>query len=97
MKNMYNPNPLATSNILLPESLIPLIEDMAKHVHEVWAKKRIEDGWTYGHERNDEYKTHPCLIPYDKLPESEKEFDRATAMETIKLILQLGYKISKIK
>lgn len=74
---------------------MPLIEDMAKNVHEVWAQNRIDDGWSYGPVRDDVKKHHPCLIPYDELPESEKEYDRATSQETLKLILKLGFRISQ--
>ena len=40
-------------------------------------------------------KTNPCLIPYKDLSESEKEYDRQTAVETLKVILFLGYRISR--
>lgn len=68
---------------------------MSKNVHEVWAESRIKQGWTYGKKRNDELKTHPCLIPYEELSEVEKDYDRNTAVGTLKLILKLGFKISK--
>ena len=44
----------------------------------------------YGEERNTELKTTPCLVEYEELPEFERDFDRNTAMETIKLLLKLG-------
>ena len=72
-----------------------LVEQMSKNVHEVWAESRINQGWTYGEKRSDELKTHPCLIPYEELPEVEKDYDRNTAVGTLKLILKLGFKISK--
>ena len=68
---------------------------MAKNVHEVWAQSRIEQGWSYGEERNDILKQHPCLIPYEELPEVEKTYDRDTALGTLKLISKLGFKIEK--
>lgn len=95
MKNRYIPRPADTSDVRLPEELLPLIEEMARNVHEVWAQNRINDGWTYGSEREDNAKTHPCLVPYEELPESEKEYDRATSQETLKLILKSGFDISK--
>ena len=95
MKNSYLPQPMDTSDVRLPEELNGLIEQMAKNVHEVWAQNRIDQGWTYGSERNDELKHHPCLIPYEELDEKEKHFDRATSLETLKLIIKLGFKISK--
>lgn len=95
MMTDYVPQPMDTSDVQLPEELNVLIEQMAKNVHEVWAQNRMEQGWTYGEERNDALKHHPCLIPYDVLPESEKEYDRDTALGTLKLICKLGFKISK--
>ena len=92
MKN-YTPQPLDTSDVRLPNELEDLVENMAKNVHEVWAQGRIEQGWTYGEERNDALKKHPCLVPYEDLPESEKEYDRNTAVSTLKLILKLGFTI----
>lgn len=93
MKNNYVPQPLDTSDVRLPEEILPLVEGIAKNVHEVWAQNRIDQGWTYGEERNDVLKQHPCLIPYDDLPEVEKAYDRDTAVGTLKLICKLGFKI----
>lgn len=91
----YIPQPIDTTDIELPEELEMLVEQMSKNVHDVWAETRIQQGWTYGERRNDEQKTHPCLVPYEKLPNSEKEYDRNTSIETLKLIMKLGFKISK--
>ena len=71
-----------------------MAEDIAKNVHEVWSEGRMKDGWTHGEERNDAEKKHPCLVPYEELSEEEKEYDRNTSIETIKLILKLGFKIT---
>ena len=95
MKNNYVPQPMDTSDIQLPEELNVLIEQMAKNVHEVWAESRIAQGWSYGEERNDTLKHHPCLVPYEELPEVEKAYDRDTALGTLKLISKLGFKITK--
>jgi ryanodine receptor 2 len=95
MKQNYVPKPVDTTDIELPEELNELIEKMAENVHEVWAQSRISQGWTYGAERSDALKQHPCLMPYNELPEVEKAYDRDTAVETLKLIAKLGFKISK--
>ena len=95
MKKNYIPQPMDTTDIQLPEDLTPLIEQMAKNVHEVWAQSRMEHGWTYGEERNDALKHHPCLVPYEELPEIEKAYDRDTALGTLKLISKLGFRITK--
>lgn len=95
MKQKYIPSPANTRDVRLPQELLPLIEEMAKNVHEVWSQHRINEGWSYGPLRDDIKKLHPCLIPYEELPESEKEYDRATSQETLRLILKLGFDISK--
>lgn len=95
MKNEYKPKPMDTKDVELGEELEELIEKMAENVHEVWAESRMNEGWTYGEQRNDSKKQHPCLVAYDQLPESEKEYDRNTAVQTLKLICKLGFKISK--
>jgi len=92
-KIRYIPNPIDTSDIELPDNLKFLLEAMAKNVHEIWAQERISQGWTYGDKRDDENKHHPCLVPYEELPEEEKEYDRNTSVETLKFILKLGYKV----
>lgn len=89
----YVPKPIDTSDVELPKDLEMLVEQMSKNVHEVWAETRIKQGWTYGEQRNDDLKTHPCLVPYEELPECEKEYDRNTSIETLKLIMKLGFKI----
>ena len=91
----YKPLPIDTSDVVLPKDLLPLVETMAKNVHEVWAQSRINEGWTYGSERNDAEKKHPCLVPYEKLSDMEKDYDRNTSVETLKLIMKLGFKITK--
>ena len=94
-KKEYIPQPIDTSDVKLPEDLEQLVEHMSKNVHEVWAETRIRQGWIYGEQRNDELKTHPCLIPYEELPEEEKEYDRNTSIGTLMLIIKLGFKINK--
>lgn len=93
---MYIPKPIDTTGVTLPENLISLTEKIAEQVHDVWAQGRIADGWTYGEKRDDELKQTPCLVPYSELSETEKEYDRKTALETLKLIVILGYKIEKL-
>lgn len=92
---MYMPQPIDTSSVVLNDEIAELIEKIAENVHDVWAAGRIAEGWIYGEERSDKKKTTPCLVPYEDLPESEKDYDRNTAMETVKTIIKLGYKISR--
>lgn len=92
---MYTPDPINTENIVLSDELLALTEKLAANVHDNWSAGRIAQGWTYGSVRDDAKKETPCLVPYDELPESEKEFDRNTALESLKTIISLGYKIVK--
>ncbi len=92
---MYKPNPIDTGAVELPQELIDLTEQLAENVHENWAAGRIADGWTYGEKRDDEKRTTPCLVPYTELTEEEREYDRHTALQTLKMILALGYTIEK--
>lgn len=91
----YTPNPIDTSDVELSKDMSDLTELLAKNAHENWACGRIAAGWSYGETRDDQRLETPCLVPYEELSESEKEYDRTTALETIKVILKLGYRISK--
>ena len=94
---MYIPKPINTSDIVLADDIMELGELIAKNTHEVWSEGRMKDGWVFGEVRDDAMKCHPCLIPYEELSEMEKEYDRNTSMQTLKLIIKLGYKIVKEK
>lgn len=89
----YTPQPMDTGDIELPAELQKLSEELARNVHEVWSANRRADGWSYGPVRNDEKKQHPCMVPYDELPEREKDYDRFTSLETLKFILKSGFSI----
>ena len=91
----YIPHPMPTEEVELSAELLQLTEQLAINVHEVWSSARIAEGWRYGHNLDEKLKLHPCLVPYDKLPESEKEYDRKTAMETLKVIQLLGFNLVK--
>jgi ryanodine receptor 2 len=91
----YTPTPIDTSSVDLSDDLKALLERLARNVHEVWAQGRLAQGWRYGPARDDILKEHPCLVPYDELPESERIFDRSTAAETLRAILALGYRIER--
>lgn len=91
----YIPQPIDLSDIKLPDDVLSLVEAIAKNVHEVWAEARIKEGWVYGEHKDSVKKTSPCLVPYEELPEIEKDYDRNTALGTLKLIAKLGYKFTK--
>lgn len=92
---MYTPKPIDTSAVKLPADIVALREKLAENTHEQWSLGRIKDGWTHGPARDDAKKHHPCLVPYPELTESEKEYDRRTAEETLKAIVALGFRIER--
>lgn len=91
----YTPNPIDVDNIPLDGDLEELQEAIAENAHDVWAEARMNEGWTYGKERDDINKKHPDLVPYSALPNNEKEYDRIMAFNTIKLVRKLGFDIVK--
>jgi hypothetical protein len=91
----YEPKPIRTSGVQLPPAILVLGERLAENAHDIWARQRFADGWKYGPQRDDRLKENPCLVPYNDLPDSEKEYDRLAAMETLKAILALGYEITE--
>ena len=91
----YTPNPINVDCIPLDGDLEELQEAIAENAHDIWAEARMNEGWTYGKERDDTNKKHPDLVPYSALPDSEKEYDRIMAFNTIKLVRKLGFDIVK--
>lgn len=94
-KFVYEPSPISLDDVILSDDLAELQEAIAENAHEIWAKARTDQGWTYGPERNDAKKETPDMIPYCNLPENEKLYDREMAMQTLKLVKKLGFEIKK--
>lgn len=92
----YEPQPVDVSGVSLDEELTDLTEMIAENAHDIWALKRFKEGYTFGPVRDDVTKQNPDLVPYSMLPEGEKEYDRAMAINTIKLVKRLGYRLVNI-
>jgi RyR domain len=91
----YQPRPIDVAHVALTEEILKLIERLAENAHDVWAAKRMTEGWTLGPKKDSDLKQTPLLVPYAELPESEKEYDRDLALTTLKAIFALGYRIEK--
>jgi hypothetical protein len=91
----YQPDPVDSAGIILPAELLALTERLARNAHAVWARQRIRDGWVWGPNRDDVLKQHPSLVEYDALTDDEKEYDRQVALETLRTVIALGYRIVK--
>lgn len=91
----YIPHPIDVSDVELDDQLLELTEAIAENAHEVWAYNRKTEGWTYGPRRDDHLMQHPDMLPYSELSEGEKYYDRAMALNTIRLVKKLGFNISR--
>ena len=91
----YLPSPIEIGHIELDAQLCELTEILARHAHDLWARQRLSEGWSWGEQRCDLDRTNPCLVPYEELPEAERQYDRQAAMGTLKAIVALGYAISR--
>ena len=92
-KFVYEPYPIKLDDVILSDDLTELQEAIAENAHEIWARNRMDEGWSYGSERNDIKKETPDMQPYCNLPEGEKQYDREMAMQTLKLVKKLGFDI----
>lgn len=90
----YQPAPIDTAGVVLPESLLALTETIARNTHEAWARQRMDEGWRYGPSRDDVRKLHPNLVPYEYLSEEDKEYDRLTALNAIRLMVLSGFTVT---
>lgn len=95
MKQSYVPHPIDTGSVAVPPELAALGEQLARNTHEVWAYHRLREGWTWGESLDPEAKKHPNLVPYEELSEADKDYDRRTSMEAVKMMLALGYRLTK--
>lgn len=43
--------------------------------HDAWSRDKIEAGWKYGELKDATAKTHPCLVPFESLPEFQRKKD----------------------
>ena len=94
-RQTYAPKPIDTSHVELSPELRRLTEALSRNAHDVWTNSRMAEGWRWGTVRDVARKLHPSLVPYDDLPEREKEVDRRVVQGTIKAMLALGYRIEK--
>jgi len=83
---------LAPSQVVItPEQL----ESLARREHYRWMVERQRQGWTYGSPRDDARKHHPCLVPWEALPEAEKQKDRDTVRHVPLLISKAGFQVRR--
>lgn len=89
----YHPKLIDLKHVELPDVFEELREAIAENAHDMWALERQSEGWTYGPQRDDSRLETPDMVPYAQLPESEKQYDRIMAEDTLRLLTALGYSI----
>jgi hypothetical protein len=52
----------------------PNARDSAQH--NAWMNEKLSDGWVYGKTKDAEKKTHPCIVPFESLPEFQQKKDK---------------------
>lgn len=92
----YLPRPFPTSDVKLSQDVLHVVEMLAENAHDLWAVAKIREGWRYGPTRDDGRKVHDQLVPYSMLTFRDKEANRQTAAETLKLLVGLGYSIRRV-
>ncbi|XP_017311642.1 ryanodine receptor 3 isoform X2 [Ictalurus punctatus] len=93
----FDPKPISTANISLPEKLDYIANKYAEHCHEKWSSEKFALGWTAGEKVDDQAKTHPLLKQYKALSEKERETYRYPVKESLKSMLAMGWTIERTK
>ncbi|KAJ8393523.1 hypothetical protein AAFF_G00059960 [Aldrovandia affinis] len=93
----FDPKPISTANISLPEKLDDVANKYAEHSHDKWSSDKIDLGWNFGESLDDNEKTHPLLKPYSSLTEKERETYRWPVKESLKSMLAMGWNIERTK
>ncbi|XP_049339322.1 ryanodine receptor 3 isoform X1 [Astyanax mexicanus] len=93
----FDPKPINTANISLPEKLEYIANKYAEHCHEKWSSEKFAQGWTAGEKVNEQAKTHPLLKPYKALSEKDRETYRYPVKESLKSMLAMSWNIERTK
>jgi hypothetical protein len=73
------------------------VETLAQMEHERWNEAKRRQGYRYGPVRSDvPPKAHPFLIPWDELPESEKDKDRDPSREIPQFLGSVGFHVFRL-
>ncbi|KAI2654040.1 Ryanodine receptor 2 [Labeo rohita] len=93
MSNGYKPSPLDLSEVKLSAGQELLVDKLSENAHNVWAKDRIKQGWTYGIQQDVKSKRNPRLVPYALLDERTKKSNRDSLREAIRTLIGYGYNV----
>ncbi|XP_074541844.1 ryanodine receptor 3 isoform X10 [Halichoeres trimaculatus] len=93
----FDPKPINTANISLPEKLEYIANKYAEHSHDKWSSEKMSAGWKHGDAVDEQAKSHPLLKPYKALSEKERETYRWPVKESLKSMLAMNWNIERTK
>ncbi|XP_019717005.1 ryanodine receptor 1b isoform X5 [Hippocampus comes] len=93
MSNGYKPAPLDLSHVKLTPNQNQLVEKLAENGHNVWARDRVRQGWTYSIVQDILNKRNPRLVPYNLLDERTKKTNRDSVNNAVRTLIGYGYNI----
>ncbi|XP_071656899.1 ryanodine receptor 1 isoform X4 [Patagioenas fasciata] len=93
----FDPKPVETLNVIIPEKLDGFINKYAEYTHEKWAFDKIQNNWSFGETVDEEAKTHPMLRPYKTFSEKDKEIYRWPIKESLKAMLAWEWTVEKAR
>ncbi|KAI9548377.1 Ryanodine receptor 1 [Dissostichus eleginoides] len=89
----YKPAPLDLTYVKLTPNQNTLVERLAENGHNVWARDRVRQGWTYSIVQDIMNKRNPRLVPYNLLDEKTKKTNRDTVSAAVRTLIGYGYNI----
>ncbi|KAM7397959.1 hypothetical protein PAMA_006028 [Pampus argenteus] len=89
----YKPAPLDLNHVKLTPNQNTLVERLAENGHNVWARDRVRQGWTYSIVQDIMNKRNPRLVPYNLLDEKTKKTNRDTVCAAVRTLIGYGYNI----
>ncbi|TMS22614.1 Ryanodine receptor 2 [Larimichthys crocea] len=89
----YKPAPLDLSHIKLTSTQEAMVDKLAENAHNVWARDRIRQGWTYGIQQDVKNRRNPRLVPYVLLDERTKKSNKDSLREAVRTLLGYGYNL----
>ncbi|KAJ3590256.1 hypothetical protein NHX12_008210, partial [Muraenolepis orangiensis] len=93
MANSYKPAPLDLNHVKLTPNQNQLVEKLAENGHNVWARDRVRQGWTYSIVQDILNKRNPRLVPYILLDEKTKKTNRDSVNNAVRTLIGYGYNI----
>uniref|UniRef100_A0A8B9LR02 Ryanodine receptor 2b (cardiac) n=1 Tax=Astyanax mexicanus TaxID=7994 RepID=A0A8B9LR02_ASTMX len=91
--NGYRPTPVDQSGISLSAGQEALVEALTENEHNLWARERIRQGWSYATQLDVKGKRSPQLVPFSLLEERIKCCSREAARDALGTLLGLGYAV----